>query len=180
VGNKTILIKTGIACAVFAFLVGCTQVPKADVKAYNYSAEIARLEAKISERPGSAESWEAHYELAQLYLNHENPWRDYKKSLENLQIYARHQPTSAHDANLQNWLSVLKEVQYVSPKLAIKNQEIEQLTVELEQSKQEVLTLQEANRQLAEQTANLGSKIDILKTVDQGVEEKRKSYNEDE
>jgi chromosome segregation ATPase len=179
VGNLTIVTKTGIVCAVFAFLVGCAQVQNSNDKPDKYATEIASLETVILENPGSSKSWQAHYQLAQLYLNHENPWRDYEKSLDHMQIYARHKPASATDANLQNWISVLKQLQYQSPKLAIKNQEIEQLSAELEQSKLEVHTLQQANSQLVKQKASLDSKIDILKTVDQGVEEKRENYSDD-
>lgn len=166
-------MKIGFVWAIISFLIGCASIqertnPKD--KAAAYSTEIARLETIILKKPESSKKWQAHYQLAQLYISYENPRRNYKKALENLKLYFPHHPTYVDDHDLRNWLLVLKEIQKQSPQIEYQNKKIKQLTVKLKKSKQ-------ANRALKKANKTLAMKIDMLKTLDRRVEEKRKNYS---
>lgn len=179
-GTKMMVIKTGIVCAIVSFCMGCavqkTDNP-ADIESDQYAMETARLEAIIREDPGSSRSWQAHYKLSQLYTSYKNPRRNYEKSLENLEIYLPHHPASADDHDLQNWLSVLYEVQERSPEIVSQQKKIRQLTEKLTESRHEVAALKAENSNIEKYNVELAMKIDVLKTLDEGVEEKRRNYS---
>jgi hypothetical protein len=173
-GIKTIALKIGIVWAGIFLLAGCAQNQglKHSIKPDQYSIEIARLEAVIVQKPQSSEGWQAHYLLAQLYIDHKNPRRNTKKGLDNLEIYLRHISTFTNDQELQNWLTALDEIKTQS-----QNNRIEWLSAELEESRQASLDLQEENGRLEEYNAAMNRKIDMLEILDHKVEEKRKSYD---
>jgi hypothetical protein len=178
-GSKKIVLNMGIIWAAASLLIGCALVQKPiepNYKPDQYSTEIARLEAVIVQNPESSEGKQAHYQLAQLYVSYKNPRRDYKKSLENLNQYLYHHPGSEDDYNLQNWLSILTEIETQFPKVESQKKKIKQLTAKLESSRQENLALKEANSELEKTNLELTSKIEILKTLDDRVEEKRRNY----
>ena len=172
--TKTIVMRTGIVWAVVALLAGCAQTQRSidPIGSDQYSTEIARLVAVAMQNPDSSEGWLAHYQLAQRYMSHKNPRRNYKKALENLELYIEHTPGAANDDDLQNWLAVLKEVQLLTD-----NKRIAQLNAELWDSGQENLALEDANSELIQLNADLNQKVEMLKTLDHTVEEKRKTYN---
>ena len=166
-------MKIGFVWAIISFLIGCASTqertnPKD--KADYYSTEIARLETITLKNPEASKKWQAHYQLAQLYISYENPRRNYKKALENLKLYSPHHPTYVDDHDLRNWLLVLKEIQNQSPHIEYQNKKIKRLTTKLKKSKQ-------ANRALKKENKTLAMKIDMLKTLDRRVEEKRKNYS---
>jgi hypothetical protein len=165
-GGKIMVRKMGIIWAVISLLIGCASVQEPSIPIYEsnqYATEIARLEVAISQDPESVKGRQAHYQLAQLYTSDMNPRRNYKKSLENLKLYLLYHPAAKDGHDLQNWLSVLKG--------------IEQLETKLKISTQENLVLKEANSELEKANVELATMIDILKTLDHRVEEKRKNYN---
>jgi hypothetical protein len=96
-----------------------------------------------------------------------------------------------NDHDLQNWLSVLNEIQNQSPQIESQNKKIEQLSAKLKKSKQANLALKKANKTLKfdklvlintnsilkKYSLDLAMKIDMLKTLDHRVEEKRKNYS---
>jgi hypothetical protein len=168
-------MRIGIVWVVLSFLAGCAQTPQQPVHAIDsdqYPSEIARLEAIVVENPDSTKAWQARYQLAQRYMSYNNPRRNYKKALENLQLYVSHNPTAADDPNLQNWLAALKEIQLLSD-----NKRIAQLNAKLWDSGQTNLALKYVNRELEKRNEDLNKKIEMLKTLDHTVEEKRKTYN---
>ncbi len=172
--GKTIAIKIWVVWAVISLLGGCaqTQGPVEPISSDQYPAEIARLEAIILQNPGSSEAWQAHYQLAQQYMSHNNPSRSYGKALAHLEIYASHSPGAADDQDLQNWLAVLKAIQNLS-----RDKRVAELNAELTESKWENLALKKALGELENQNAELDMKIEMLKTLDHAVEEKRKTFN---
>lgn len=191
-------MKIGFVWAIISFLTGCAPIQertnpeyKAEIKSDKYSIEIARLETILLQNPGSSKKWQAHYQLAQLYISYKNPRRNYKKALENLKLYFPHHPTSVDDHDLRNWLSVLNEIKNQSPQIESQNKKIEQLTAKLKKSKQANLALKKANKtlksnklrlmntnsKLKKYNVELAMKIDMLKTLDHRVEEKRKNYS---
>ena len=172
-GRKTIAIKIWLVWAAISFAGGCaqTQGPVEPIGFNQYSVEIARLEAVILHKPGSPEAWQAHYQLAQLYINYKNPRRNYKKALENLEVYLSHHAITADDEDLQNWLAILNQLQNLSP-----SKKIQQLNAKLKNTRQANFALKEANGELEKQNADLSRTIEMLKTLDHAVEEKRKNY----
>lgn len=165
-------MKIGFFWAIISFLSGCALTQErtnTKYKADEYSTEIARLETIILQNPKSSKRWQAHYQLAQLYISYNNPKRNYKKGLKNLKLYFPHHPASVNDHDLRNWLLVLKEIQNQSPQIRSQNKKIKQLTAKLKKSRRSNLALKKANKTLA-------MKIDMLKTLDRLVEEKRKNY----
>jgi hypothetical protein len=172
--RKTIAIKIWLVWAAISFAGGCaqTQGPVEPIGLNQYSAEIARLEAVIFHNPGSSEAWQAHYQLARLYISYKNPRRNYKKALENLEVYLSHHPISTDDEDLQNWLAILNQLQDLSH-----SKKIQQLNAKLRDTRQANFALKEANGKLEKQNADLSRTIDMLKTLDHAVEEKRKNYS---
>ena len=168
-------MKIGFVWAIISFLIGCASIqertnPKN--KADEYSTEIARLDTIILKKPETSKKWQAHYQLAQLYISYKNPRRNYKKALKNLKLYSPHHPTYRDDHDLRNWLLVLKEIQNQSPHIEYQNKKIKRLTTKLKKSKR-------ANHALKKENKTLAMKIDMLKILDHRVEEKRKNYTSD-
>ncbi len=199
-GRKTIVMKIGIVWAIISFLIGCALIQEpsnpeftADIKSNQYSIEIARLETFILQNPESSKRWQAHYQLAQLYISYKNPRRNYKKSLEHLKLYFPHHQTLADEHDLRNLILVLNEFQKQSPKIESQNKKIERLSAKLKKSRRANLALKEANKtlksnklrlmntnsKLKKYNMELAMKIDMLKTLDHRVEEKRKNYSSD-
>jgi hypothetical protein len=199
-GRKSITMKLGFVWAILFFLIGCAQTQDRSFTEYmaemnpdNYSAEIARLETVISKNPDSSGRWQAHLQLAQLYISYKNPRRNYQKALENLRLYYPHHPISEDDHDLRNWLSALKEIGNQGPRLAAQSKKIEQLTAKLKMAKQANLALKKENEalkadklrltntngKLKRDNQELAMKIDMLKILDRRVEEKRQNYTSD-
>lgn len=192
------VIKIGFVWAIISFLIGCAQTQgwiypkyKGEIDSDEYSVEIDRLETIISKNPDSSKRWRAHSQLAQLYISHNNPKNNYQKALENLILYFPHHPIFMDDHDLLNWISVLNEIRDRSQKIESKNNKIEQLTVKLNKSRQanrslvqekktlniDKLRLMNAISNLEKSNQELAMKIDMLKTLDHRVEEKRKNYS---
>jgi hypothetical protein len=172
--GKTMVMRIGLVWAVISLLAACAQTQRTvdPIGSEQYSAEISRLENLVRQNPGSSKGWQAHYELAQRYMSHDNPGRDYVKALAHLKLYASHDPNAADDQYLQNWLAVLEEIQTLS-----RDKRVAELNAKLTESKHENLALKKAISELENENAELDMKIEMLKTLDHAVEEKRKTYN---
>ena len=182
-GRKMSIVKTGIVWAVLSFLAGCTQLPEPVISvsaptivSQQPAVQIVMLESIVFHNPDSPKSWQAHYQLAQLYYSYKNPYRNYQKALEHLEQYLPHQNDAELDPDLQDWLLVLKEIQNQSPTIESQNKQIEQLTARLEDFTKTNLFVEGLNSTLEEENAELTMKVEVLKTLDQSVEEKRKTY----
>ncbi|MEP5766009.1 MAG: outer membrane protein assembly factor BamD [Halieaceae bacterium] len=158
---------TLVVSALIFFLGGCAQMQSKTVgplESGQYSTEISRLEAVVSQNPDSSSAQQAHYQLAQRYMSYKNPQRDYAKALRNLELYSRNNPDAARNQELQDWLAALQEIQQLS-----RDKRVARINAKLEESRQ-------ANLELKELNAELNKKIDMLKILDQAVEEKRKTH----
>jgi hypothetical protein len=164
---------------VLTFLFGCTTNPthQADIESDQYSTEIKRLENVVRKKGKSSERWQSHYQLAHLYKSHKNPKRNYKKSLENLQSYLKKYPPSKNDHDQQNLLLALTEIQNQQQIVKSQKRKIKKLSSDLAKSKQTNLALREVGSEMEKFNSKLSMKIENLKTLDQNVEEKRKSFN---
>ena len=147
-----------------------------------YSQEIVELKNVVRQNATTSETKKAHLELANLYLNHKNPQRNYQKALEHLRAYVATTDSSLKEETL-NWMAALKEIDRLL-------EEITQVQKELEKSNQaalafqrtnqkltrEEILLREKNRKLEESNQKLEKTIEMLQNLDQRLEEKRKSF----
>jgi chromosome segregation ATPase len=90
-----------------------------------------------------------------------------------------------------NWIASLKEIDRLSKEIAAQRHQINRLKGQLEQSKKaklalsrtnhkltrEEINLREKNRKLEESNQDLKKTIEMLKNLDQRLEEKRKIFN---
>lgn len=177
------IVKIGIVSAVLSFLFGCAQfrqpvipVSEPTFVSQQPAVQIVMLEAIVFHNPDSPKSWQAHYQLAQQYYSYKNPYRNYQKALEHLELYLPHHNDSVLAPDLQNWLLVLRELQNQSPTIESQNRQIEQLTARLEDFTKTNLFVEGLNSSLEEENAELTMTVEVLKTLDQSFEEKRKNY----
>jgi chromosome segregation ATPase len=98
---------------------------------------------------------------------------------------------SAVDGEMLNWMASLKEIDRLSKEIAAQHKHINTLKGQLEQSKKaklalsrtnhkltrEEINLREKNRKLEESNQDLKKTIEMLKNLDQRLEEKRKIFN---
>lgn len=160
--DNRIFLKKGIIffflCGLIMAFSGCVQVlqsnreaPDAfspDLKSNEYSKEIKRLENVIKSNHNRAESINAHYQLASLYSSYKNPKKDYKKALEQLNIYVSLDSKAAKRYDVMNFMSLLREINKLSGDLAVSNRKNSQLKLTIKR----------------------------LQTLDLQVEQKRRSY----
>ena len=170
-----------------------TNPPVAENK---YSRETVELNNVVQQNSNAAETKKAHLELARLYSNHKNPQRNYQKAFEHLRTYVAIAEASTDEETL-NWMAALKEIDRQSEKITRLTEEITRLSEdiaqvqkELEKSNQTTLAVQrtnqkltreeimlrEKNRKLEESNQKLEKTIEMLKNLDQRLEEKRKNF----
>jgi len=163
-----------------------TNPPVAENK---YSLETVELKNVLQQNSNAAETKKAHLELARLYSNHNNPQRNYQKAFEHLRTYVAIADSSINEETL-NWMAALKEIDRLSETITRLSDEITQAQKELEESNQATLALQrtnqkltreeiklrEKNRKLEESNQKLEKTIEMLKNLDQRLEEKRRNF----
>jgi hypothetical protein len=154
-----------------------------------YSREIQELNQIILRNSNPAETKKAHLRLARLYSDHKNHLRNYQKSLNHLKFYIILEKSNV-DGETLNWMASLKEIDRLSKQIAVQHQQITRMKDQLKQSKKaklalsrsnhkltrEEITLREKNRKLQESNQNLRKTIEMLKNLDQRLEEKRKNF----
>jgi chromosome segregation ATPase len=157
-----------------------TDAPPVNVK---YSQEIVELKQVVKQNSPSSEAKKAHLKLARLYANHNNHRRNYYKAMKHLETYVSLEASAADDETL-DWLATLKEINRLS-------KEIRQAQKQLKKSNKsraalaktnrkltrEEIKLREKNRQLEESNQKLHKTIEMLKNLDQRLEEKRRNFN---
>jgi hypothetical protein len=155
-----------------------------------YSREIAKLNQLVAKKAKSSAAKEAHLKLAQLYADHKNHNRNYQKALAHLQAYIR-LDKSKPDEEMIDWLVSLKEIDRLSKKVNAQNLQISQMKKKLAQSKKEKsaltrsnhklrreeISLRDKTRKLEESNLKLQKTIEMLKNLDQRLEEKRRNFN---
>ena len=147
-----------------------------------YSREIVELKNVVQQNSNTGETKKAHLELAHMYSSHKNPQRDYQKALEHLRAYVAIESSSTNEETL-NWMATLKEIDRLSEEIARMQKQLEesnQATQALQRTNQkltrEEIKLREKNRKLEESNQKLEKTIEMLKNLDQRLEEKRKSF----
>lgn len=125
------LIKVMLSCGLILVIVGCAQTlqriketPESftpDLKSNEYSTEIIRLKDVIKNHHKQTERIKAHYQLASLYSSYKNPKKDYKKAFEQLNIYVSLDSKAAKRYDVQNFMSLLMEINRLSGDMAISN-----------------------------------------------------------
>ncbi len=164
------MIKVLLCCGLILVNVSCARILQTtytpeytpDLKSGEYSMEIMRLKDDIKDHPRQSERIKAHYHLANLYSSYRNPKKDYKKALEQLDIYISLDSTAIKQNDVRNYLSLLREIDISSKELTISNRD---LTI--------------SNRELTisnRKNSKLKQTIEKLQTLDFQVEQKRKSY----
>jgi DNA repair exonuclease SbcCD ATPase subunit len=154
-----------------------------------YNQEIAKLKQIIKKKSKSPAAKAAHLKLAHLYSDHQNNNRNYRKALEHLQACIRLDDAKV-DGDTLNWLASLKEIERLSQEVDSQNRRIGQMKQKLEQSKKEAsaltrtnrklrreeISLRDKTRKLEESNSKLQKTIEMLKDLDQRLEEKRRNF----
>jgi hypothetical protein len=167
-----------------------TASPNRPAENDKYSQEIVNLNQLIQKNSKSSATKEAHYKLARLYSDHNNGNRNYQKALKHLQTYIRMDDSKVNGDTL-NWLASLKEINRLSKRVGAQNREIGKIQSRLKQSKKEnsaltrtnhklrreEISLRDKARKLEESNLKLRKTIEMLKNLDQRLEEKRRNYN---
>ncbi len=155
-----------------------------------HSREIARLDKIVKKSPNSSRAKKAHLRLAKLYLNHNNYRRNYHKAHKHMQAYVKLEKHITSE-DTHNWIAALREIVLLSQDLESRNQKIAKLQVQLKKSRRYGGSVQRSNQalkqkeiELIEKNANLEATnqkllqtIEMLKRLDQKIEEKRRVLN---
>ena len=185
----------------FFFVVSCSlnlelKKPKGEREFFQ---EASRLEKLAREDPATSVRAKSHRQLAFLYVNSRNPQFNYSRALQEMESYLSMSPAKAQKDDFQNWFAVLKELDRVrkgkkgmeEENLDLQTQ-IEQLRISVRKDKKtmeeknldlqtqigklriSLEKVQEANKNLRDEVANLQEMIEKLNDIDYQIEEKRK------
>lgn len=179
------------------FISGCQGVLRSSYSSYysrlaaeRYSVEISRLIAMTDESSPNFRA-NAHLYLSLLHSSHNNPEKNYSKALNELEKYFSLVPSATGNYELQNMLTLLKEINDVkgegyeqiklkSVNLKSKNEELsvenKKLTETVESQKEELSQHEEKVTELEETINQLNETINKLKNLDMELEKKRKSF----
>jgi chromosome segregation ATPase len=158
--SKMNLIIVLLFCGLVLLVTGCTPIlqifkqtpePEAftpNLKPDEYSTEIVKLKKVIKSHPEQSERIKASFHLASLYSSYKNPQKDYKKALEQLNLYISLNPKAAKQYDVQNRLSLLREITRLSGKNMERKQAIEKLKQTIKELKQTIEELKHLDRQL--------------------------------
>ncbi len=166
---------------------GPPNLPAADDK---YSQEIVQLHQLVLQNSKPSQIKNVHLKLARLYSDHNNPNRNYHNALEHLQIYIRLEQSKV-DGDTLNWLASLEEIDRLSHEITAQNRRLSRVRDQLESSKKEKsalsltnrklrreeIILRDKTRRLEESNQKLQKTIEMLKHLDQRLEEKRRNFS---
>ena len=148
-----------------------------------YSREIVKLNQVVKQNSQTSKTKNAHLKLARLYSSHNNHRRNYYKAMKHLEAYVNLEDSAANNETL-DWLAALreinrlsKEIRQVKRKLKKSNTSRTALTKSNRKLTREEIKLREKNRQLEESNQKLQKTIEMLKNLDQRLEEKRRNFN---
>ena len=161
-----------------------------------FSREISRLEELARENPDPSVRTKSHLQLARLYIDYQNPQRDYLKGCTEFAAYLSLVPADRKNDEIQNWVSALEELkksekeaaglrgkmeslrsENTETKVALslqlkKNKELQNRLETLEKTNRSLI---EANRGLKESNEKMKDTIEKLNILDRQMEEKRRS-----
>ena len=147
-----------------------------------FSREISRLEKLSMEDPDPSVRAKSHLQLGRLYTYYKNPQRDYRKGYKEFAAYLALVPADRKDDEIQNWVSVLEELEESEKEADGLEGKIGSLTGEMnrqlkknQELQSRLESLEKTNRSLSEANRSLKETIEMLKKLDQQMEEKRKS-----
>jgi uncharacterized protein (DUF2236 family) len=154
-----------------------------------FSREISRLEKLTQEAPDSPAKAKLHLQLARLYTDYRNPQRDYPKGRKEFAAYLSLVPEGRKNDEIQNWVSVLEELEKSEKEAAGLKAKMESLTGENTETKETLIlqlkknqelqsrleSLEKTNRSLTEANRSLKEMIEQLKKLDLQMEERRKT-----
>ncbi len=164
--------------------------------AEEFSREISRLEALARENPDPSVRTKLHLQLARLYIDYQNPQRDYLKGCREFAAYLSLVPGDRKNDEIQNWVSALEELEKSEKEVAglrgkmeslrsentgtkvvlslqlKKNKELQNRLETLEKTNRSLI---EANRGLKESNEKMKETIEKLNILDRQMEEKRRS-----
>jgi cell division protein FtsB len=170
-----------LSLSLILFLMGCTPIYTSRT-GEDLSRSIADLEKRIAQEKDSSVRAKYHLQLAWLYSNYKNPKMDYRKALEEFEVYLSMAPDGAQTDEIQNWLSVLRALELSKEKSEMLTRENFETRLTLEDQVKKNQQLQEniekllnRNASLKENNASLKEAIERLKTLNLQVEKKRKS-----
>jgi len=124
--------------------------------------ETSRLEKLAREDPATSVRAKSHLGLAFLYVNSRNPQLNYSRALQEMESYLSMSPAKAQKDDFQNWLTVLKELDRVrKDKKGIEGKNHD-LQTQIEKMRISLKKVQEANKNLGEEVANLQKMIEEL------------------
>jgi chromosome segregation ATPase len=155
-----------------------------------HSQEIVELNQVVKQNSQSSKAKNAHHKLARLYTDHNNHRRNYYKAIKHLEAYIILDESPADDETL-NWLAALKEINHLSKEIHRLSKEITRVQKQLKKSNKSItaltktnrkltreeIKLREKNRKLEESNQKLHKTIEMLKNLDQRLEEKRRNFN---
>jgi len=165
----------------------------------DYAQETARLEKRLQKQGDASVRAKSHLQLAWLYSSYKNPKMDYGRALKEFEIYLSLVPDEAGDDEIQNWLSILRQLERSENESTKMRERIEILSREyqenlklqanievlakenaekreaLEQQAKKNQKLQENIEKLQESNNSLKQAIENLKTLDLQIERKRRS-----
>lgn len=169
---------------------GCALVPARPPR--DVSAEVGRLEAEVAAVGGApARRPELHLALARLYLDPENPSRNYRAAQAELRFFAALDPRGASEPEVQRWLRALEvlngeaaerdrlaaRVEELANQHAQARRSIEALGREnqdlrraAEGQSKDVAGLREAVKALTRENQDLKDQIEKLKELDRQLE----------
>ena len=100
-----------------------------NLKPNEYKKEIARLQRIIVSQPKRSEKEKAHFQLSILYTSYNNPEKNYQLAFNHLNSYISLHPQAKQDYDVQNRLSLLKEITQLSEENTKLQQTIEELKI---------------------------------------------------
>ena len=148
-----------------------------------YATEIVELSHVVRKNSRSADAKKAHLKLAKLYSDHNNRRRNYDRALKHLEAYVILENSVADDETM-DWMAALKEINRLSKEITQVKKQLKKsntsrsaLTQTNRKLTREEIKLRDKNRQLEESNHKLQKTIEMLKNLDQRLEEKRRNFN---
>ncbi len=134
----------------------------------DFASEIARLQ-QMAEGGGDASvRAQAHLQLARIYSDYRNPHMDYDIALQHLRTYVKENAEGGENGDVQNWLSVLQE-------LETERKEVKKSAARIDTLVKESASLKEALDQSEKKNKEMKEIIEKLQSIDIQIEEKRKN-----
>jgi ABC-type transporter Mla subunit MlaD len=117
---------------------------------------------------------DAHLQLARLYSSYKNQRPDYEQALKELETYLSFNPVKGEYDEVQNWLTLLREIVRVNEENRKSKQIINQFAKENKELRGTVEQLKGTVEQLRGTVEQLKGTVEQLKNLDIQMEERRK------